>query len=291
MKLSETIKNIVKHPKEVLTIGTAIFGGFFGSAYAEKINFNDKFCLDVVNSRRYKNKDHKILTTKSKDKLVKCTYNGLHEIYNRSDRTTLNVDAQYYHKDGKHSLKAASIETLKKLNFAELMKVNVLIDALQYESTIKDIERIIRRDLRDKYSEHGGIIEYSTGKPSLIFKEIKSDNNKRDHKQNRKYYLPDRKRKTTVLSCFHLHALEKKEKDESYPKYGFPSDSDLEVADIYSIDGLVITYFKHGFNVDFYTDKGHVIDLGIYASKDGIYAKNNLFVQSFNRPIRKLEKE
>ncbi|MBI4447579.1 hypothetical protein HY643_01230 [Candidatus Woesearchaeota archaeon] len=177
-------------------------------------------------------------------------------------------------------------DQLPKLGRIDLMKANMLVKQLGEKDFCNKIGIIIKDDLSDIYSEHGGVIRADSGSlefkvvPSLVEDSItllqkilpKSEPPKKikdfvSEQFNGTYTFSGRL--ADVFSVFHLHAVHTTDYSrKGYPAdayYAGPSTPDLNHSKRIGIDGVVITNIgEKKFNIDFYTTEGVVIDLGNY---------------------------
>lgn len=174
-----------------------------------------------------------------------------------------------------------SYADLYDMNHIHLVKINLLLDALEQNKNKKAIEAIIDNDFNDKYSEHGGNVEFSDDLATILnFKEIPSSDSHLKDKRNNESYSNNNKK--YIFCDFHLHAAYCSQKQDTAPSYAYPSkynfkrtkisigvfSGDLNSAALTGVDGLVICPFKTGYNAVFYTSSGKIINLGKYQYKE-----------------------
>ena len=143
----------------------------------------------------------------------------------------------------------------------------------------KEIGQLIRDDLNDPYSEHGGIIHYENGKirfenlESLLKKENNIENNDRFR------FPPDCGK---AFAEYHLHAIKEDSSEYSFPSVLLKDNNELvgdllraydKINESGEYHAFIITPLGRGiFNIDSYS--GHldkeenprisVVDLGNY---------------------------
>jgi hypothetical protein len=143
---------------------------------------------------------------------------------------------------------------------------------------LNTIGKIIKEDVKDVYSESGGIIIFDKSN-KLYCKCFKSEKDYlRDEIFNNTYYIPEKTNFISKVTYFHLHASTYNEK-----KYAGPSPLDLMHSSFpfpnNMINEFVITSIEKGiFNIDYYgldvrvgelepSPGVKIIDLGNYKYK------------------------
>lgn len=157
---------------------------------------------------------------------------------------------------------------ISELTLNQLQRICLMVESLKDSSFIQEIGSIIKEDVRDKYSEHGGIVLFNENR--VYLKTLKSYV-KRDTSNDVLYGPPDESFHTPNLGGFHLHAQTYNEAESANP-----SDRDLitsyYITDLYNeANDFLITPIKKGiFNINYYGgDKFNspvikVMDLGTY---------------------------
>jgi hypothetical protein len=158
---------------------------------------------------------------------------------------------------------------LSRLNYADLLKVRVLLHEYAKQENVDARGRMLEADLVDKESEHGSKSILAGNR--LRFFEVpylkKNDLYRLIGKENDIYYSSEVK-KPGWFSADHYHAIKR-----DCGKYAYPSETrfflttgaDIGQAMRSKVDETVLTILpQERFDLTFYTDYRVVIDLGIY---------------------------
>jgi hypothetical protein len=157
---------------------------------------------------------------------------------------------------------------VSELNLGQLQRIYLMINSLKESSFVQEIGKEIKRDVENKFAEHGGLTLFN--KKRIYLKSIESCLIK-DTIYNGFYGPSEESFSIPNLGSFHIHAEEYNEKD-----YAHPSSRDLIISYFSThlaneTHDFVITSLEKGkFNVDYYG--GHktdnpitkVLDLGNY---------------------------
>ena len=213
----------------------------------EKIN--EKYLNENTNSISFFNNERKL-----KDKIIDLLGKKEHAL--RLDNITYS---EHYYQIDELSLKQIKI-------------IYLMIKSLEDSSFSNKVGRIIKEDVEDMYSEHGGIINFK-GEANLNLICLESELKKQKKvENNEEYVMPSRAFLLRKIAYFHLHACEYDEILFAGPSLG--DIYDLESNSIFfgALHDFVITSVKKGkFNVDYTgidtTNNQYVkvIDLGNYA--------------------------
>jgi|GEM_PF-5643464 len=157
------------------------------------------------------------------------------------------------------------------LSLSQSQRIYLMLKSLKNKDFLNRIGKIIEEDIKDKYSEHGGIITINPNL-SLELRTIQSEDAKDKIEENNSFYnLPDLENFTPRVAKFHLHAM-------SYDEFKFagPGSQDIIITNaereiIGKTNEFIITSLEKGrFNIDYFGgDKlihkqVRVIDLGNY---------------------------
>lgn len=140
------------------------------------------------------------------------------------------------------------------LCFADLLVINLLMDALADRALVAELFIQADRDLADTTTEHGGVLAVQAGRVvALPFLPPL-----RAHDQ--KFYSSDALvlRMYTGLAHYHFHAQQ-----YHNAAYAGPGTGDLDFADRMRPTAVVFTFFdRDTLGVDYYQAQGVVVDLG-----------------------------
>lgn len=180
-------------------------------------------------------------------------------------------------KEKKHSYRAdppifnEHYSQINELSIDQNKVIYLMMTSLENFNFANEIGERIRGDIKDKYSESGGIVNFR-GENNLNLEFLESESYKlKDKANNGEYLLPIEGLFLKRIAYFHLHA-------PSYNKYFFagPSTTDIStlekglvVSDL--TNEFIITSIRKGeFNIDYigaYIKKDKkikIIDLGNY---------------------------
>jgi len=161
---------------------------------------------------------------------------------------------------------------INELSLKQNKVIYLMLKSLEDSSFSNQIGRIIKEDVEDKYSEHGGIITFKEeGNINLVCleSELAEQNDKANDNQ---YAIPLGAFFTRKIADFHLHAGQY---DET-PFTG-PSEGDIfcveEISEVFGLTNeFIITSIKKGkFNIDYLgidtakSSCAKTIDLGNYS--------------------------
>ncbi len=171
----------------------------------------------------------------------------------RRRRSSLQVEGYHQNND------------LRPVSCIDLVKVGLALEWLDRPGSTEWVGQQMSQDIANPFSESGGtFFADSTGGvfptilPSLDAADSLVANNVR-------YRWPDEIRTAKSLFNIHFHARDHDESEHAGPSSGVVK-GDLAAARSMGIDGVVLTKLSGGwFNADFYDDRGHVVDLGVYA--------------------------
>jgi hypothetical protein len=140
------------------------------------------------------------------------------------------------------------------LSFADLLTIELLIDALADRSLVRELFSQADRDRADTATEHGGVLIMEADR----IKALTFPPTIRAHDE--KFYSSDALilRMYTGLAHYHFHA-------QRYPNaaYAGPGVGDLAFADRLRPTAVVFTFIdRDTLNVDYYQAGGIVVDLG-----------------------------
>ncbi len=168
----------------------------------------------------------------------------------------------------------SSIEDYSQINELSINQnkiIYLMLNALEDSSFCNNIGKIIEEDIKEKYSEIGGIITFKE-KDKINLRCIESELSKfKDEENDGQYLLPSDEHFSKKLAYFHLHSSKYNETE-----FAGPSTTDIFILEAHSIfSGLtnefVITSLEKGkFNVDYagvdtkLGKNAKVIDLGNY---------------------------
>ncbi len=136
------------------------------------------------------------------------------------------------------------LESLDSLN---LVRLNILLRALQDEEVHRSIGNIVSADLANTRTELGGLL-YHDDTHHVRFQPVRG-NEYSNHSYAGQYYRP----LIRALGTFHLHATG----SDDVHRYSGPSVPDLRVARTTNTTGVVITHIggtarAHTVNIDFF---------------------------------------
>lgn len=174
-------------------------------------------------------------------------------------------------KNDKNTVLTEDFSQVYDLSLSQNQIIYLMLKSLKNQNFINKIGQIIEEDVKDKYAEHGGIIQVSKNL-ELELKTIPSEDTKDKLEENNSFYnLPDWAENISQIAKFHLHAMNY---DES--KFAGPGEQDLiGTNSLLDITGktneFIITSLKKGkFNIDYFGGdklihkKVKIIDLGNY---------------------------
>ena len=192
----------------------------------------------------------------------------------RNDLT--RITSQY----GRDLLYYPFIDLTKNQRF----KIYTFLEALNTKETQREISQLIRDDLNNPYSEHGGIVKFNFGR--LKFENRESAFSSLNDIENNDSYRPKDGWINDCFARYHLHALFKNSSLYSFPSIVEYKDGEL-AGDLYNSKlfaqkngedhAIVITPKGDSFNVDYYSTtissgifsplrkaKSLIVDLGDY---------------------------
>lgn len=189
----------------------------------------------------------------------------------------LSKDEHNYRKGALYIKYNEDPKGLVYFNRFDLAKVYILHKNLQNQTFCNTVGAEIESDLRDPYGEHGGLIFMNNG-----YLDIKDYQNwystfmmpafNKEYHPISSFYIDS----PNSLVAYHLHACW-----EDCTLYSGPSEPDLLVSMGYCTDDIVITKLKgNRFNVDFYSSKGVIIDLGNYSYDNELYKKDGTIINN-----------
>ncbi len=160
---------------------------------------------------------------------------------------------------------------INELSITQNKIVYLMLNSLKDSSFCNEIGKIIEEDIKNKYSEIGGIVTFKE-KNKINLKCIESELSKfKEEENDGQYLLPSDEHFSKKIAYFHLHSSKHNEKE-----FAGPSTTDLFILEAHSTFSIltsefIITSLEKGmFNVD-YTGvdkrkdkKAKVIDLGNY---------------------------
>lgn len=160
---------------------------------------------------------------------------------------------------------------INDLSINQNKTIYLMLNALKDSSFCNEIGKIIQEDIKNKYSEIGGIITFKE-KNKIKLKPIESELSKlKDEENDGQYLLPSDEHFSKKIAYFHLHSSKYDEKE-----FAGPSTTDLFILEAQATfsnltNEFIITSLEKGkFNVDYAgvdrkKDKNaRAIDLGNY---------------------------
>lgn len=170
-----------------------------------------------------------------------------------------------------NQLPSENYSQISELSINQNKIIYLMLTSLKDPSFVNEIGRIIKKDIENKYTEFGGIVEFKeNGKINLRWLESELIGLK-DKKNDGRYLIPKNENLLPKIAYFHLHA-------DTYNETLFagPSNVDILILEDTSLatgmaNEFIITSLKKGkFNID-YTGvdiekgkKAKIIDLGNY---------------------------
>ncbi|MCX6750722.1 MAG: hypothetical protein NTZ83_04650 [Candidatus Pacearchaeota archaeon] len=160
---------------------------------------------------------------------------------------------------------------INELSLNQNKVIYLMLTSLRDSSFVNKIGRIIEGDIKNKYSESGGVVNF-VEKNKINLKPVESELSKlRDERNNIEYQLPSEDYLSKKIAHFHMHASE----------YDETLSAGLGIKEILTlarssilfgrINEFIITSLKKGeFNVDYVgvdpekDKKIRIIDLGNY---------------------------
>lgn len=161
---------------------------------------------------------------------------------------------------------------IKELSANQNKIIYLMLTSLKDSSFTNRIGNMIEEDIKNKYSENGGIINFKA-KEKINMRYSKSDlDYLKDKKNDGNYSISEKEDSLPKIAYFHLHAT-------SYDETPFagPSTTDViileaNLIDFNLINEFIITSLKKGeFNIDYLgvdiikSKKSKIIDLGNYS--------------------------
>jgi len=161
---------------------------------------------------------------------------------------------------------------INELSLHQNKTIYLMVSALKDSSFVNNIGRIINKDIKNKYSESGGVVNFDEKGKINLRCSISALYYLRDKKNDGDYLLSEEEDSLPKIAYFHLHA-------PSYNETFFagPSTADiliLEAGLVKSniVSEFIITSLKKGkFNIDYFgadiekSKKAKIIDLGNYS--------------------------
>lgn len=165
---------------------------------------------------------------------------------------------------------------IKELSLRQTKVLYLMLNSLKDSALINKIGKIIYDDIKDNFSEKGGIVNFKE-KEKIDLECIESEGRKEcemnnDLSGNNNYSISSKAYKSKKIGYFHLHAGQYNEE-----KFAGPSSKDIDITELsYGvtnwINEFIITSIEKGkFNidylgVDFKKDKqSKTIDIGNYS--------------------------
>ena len=157
---------------------------------------------------------------------------------------------------------------LNAINSIDLLKLGILLEKTKDESFIRDVGQAIERDIYDIYTEHGGFVTldnnlnvvFTNYDPIETERQLLAGNNEYNLEVLSFNYPALNTSISPTIAVYHFHATDLDDTEAASPSYG-----DLKETRDNGVDGIVITkLIGNRFNIDFFTSKGVVIDLGDY---------------------------
>jgi hypothetical protein len=160
---------------------------------------------------------------------------------------------------------------INELSLNQNKVIYLMLTSLRDSSFVNKIGRIIEEDIKNKYSESGGVVNF-VEKNKINLKPVESELSKlRDERNNIEYQLPSEDYLSKKIAHFHMHASEY---DETLSAgLGIKEILTLAKSSILfgRINEFIITSLKKGeFNIDYVgvdpekDKKIRIIDLGNY---------------------------
>ena len=141
-----------------------------------------------------------------------------------------------------------------RLEWADLVTIRLLMRAVRDRAVVAAVFEQADRDLEDRSTEYGGVLDRKDGAFTAIgFEPLY-------RKHDLKFIPSDRmvKRLYSSFAHYHFHAQRYENK-----RYGGPGEGDLKLADRLHFNFLVFTFIdRDRLNVDYYQRGRIVIDLG-----------------------------
>ena len=174
----------------------------------------------------------------------------------------LDVDAEHYRPEAKPERRPQN-DSLRShaesggLVWADLVTIDLLLDAVQKPSVTAALFEQADADLLDTEAEHGGVLEIdgASGKASAIGYTPSL------RRHDLEFVPPDEMMCRLYTACAHYHFHAQAHRNG---EYAGPGGGDLRAADKLNFNFLVFTFIdRNTLNVDYYQPGGIVIDLGV----------------------------
>ncbi len=159
-----------------------------------------------------------------------------------------------------------------KLTPRQLLRVYLLMEALQNEKFMRHLGTLVEKDLNDPYSEHGGLVLFDK-EGKLVFRPVESEFTKqKDPKGDSSYRMPKEALETPYIAVYHFHVI-----SEDGTIFAGPSLNDFlnlhgRILDDGEAYEIVVTKLRgRRLNIDFYSGEKKnsqivfvTLDLGNY---------------------------
>lgn len=191
-----------------------------------------------------------------------------------------------FRKNTDYKEKSSQVDSVENINILYLIKE--YIDYFEDEDNRREISRFIREDLKDSFSEHGGITIFN-GDEYKFVKINPRERRIKNLEDNSSYNYRDWIKYIGCVGGFHFHATKEEDREYSGPSGNAKSDLKILNGDIssliranevnpYRIECVITKLKDNKFNPDLYfrdvrmellggklnTKKITVLDLGIY---------------------------
>lgn len=134
----------------------------------------------------------------------------------------------------------------------QLLRVYLLMKSLRCEDFVSNIADIIGQDLRDHYSEHGGLIIFDEN-GRLVFHPVESEFTKQKNPKNNTHFgQPEDLWERPHITDYHLHAISQDNSEMAGPTVSDLHSNEKEFLRE-EVHGVVVTKLQgRKFNIDYY---------------------------------------